>query len=151
MFSKAWEWAESARLAASSLAALSLAMLMIRLRRPRPAWPRLIRQAGLVASLGATVALSVRFCHALLKLLLEYYNPTMSIPTTSPGPSRLSWIVCQTTQPHLIGVVVLAAWLVLALGGRRRRERGGIDLGGVAVGLGWVGLLLVDLFRNEPA
>lgn len=77
----------------------------------------------------------------------------MSFPVSRPGatPSRLSWIVCQTTQPHLIGVVVLACWLVLAVGGRRRQERSWIDRGGIAVGFGWVGLLVVDLFQNEPA
>ncbi len=40
-FSKVWAWAESAQLAAPCLAALSLAMLLIRLRRPGrrgPAW-----------------------------------------------------------------------------------------------------------------
>ncbi len=125
-------------------------MLLIRLRRPRAPWPRLIRQAGTVASLGATLALGIRLVHALLKLLLEHFNPTMSIPVSVPGPSRLSWLACQTTQPHLVGVVVLASWLVLALGGRRLRERGWIDRGAIAVGLGWVGLLLVDLLRNEP-
>ena len=152
-FSTAWAWAPSARLAAPGLAALSLAMLVIRLRCPRPVWPRLICQAGLVASLGATFALGIRFGHALLQLTLEHVNPTMSIPVmrSGPGPSRLSWIVCQTTQPHLIGVVVLASWLVLAVGGQRRSDRSWIDRGGIAVGLGWISLLVVHLFHNEPA
>ncbi len=80
------------------------------------------------------MALGIRLGRALLKLLFEYYHPTMSMPSTGPAPSRLSWIACQTTQPHLIGAVVLASWVVLLVGGRRRREPGWIDRGGIAVG-----------------
>ncbi len=139
------------RLAARGLAALSLAMLLIRLRHPRPPRLRLIRQPGLVASLGVTVALGIPLLLTLLQLLLEQFRGTGQAAATMPAgliPSHLSEIACRTIRPDLAGIVVLAGWLVLALGGRCRRERQWIDRGGIIVGLGWVGLLLIDEFSN---
>ena len=132
------------------MAALSLALLAIRLRRPRPPWPRLVREAGLLASLVATIALGVRLLLALLTLLLASLTEQGQIISGNLGPalSRSSWSACQATQPSLIGLVVLTSWLALALGRHRRRARGGIDRAGIAVGFGWVVLLLVDWFKT---
>lgn len=151
-FERVQHWAELARLAASCLATLSLALLSIRWSRPRPSWPRLIRQYGAVASLSATLALGICLAHALLKLLLEALHPTMLVTQGGGECSQISWLACQSIRPQVIGVVVLASWLTLKLGGLRRRERGRgwIDRTGIAVGWGWIGLLLIDLFQNQP-
>ena len=148
-FQRARMWAETSRLVAPCLAALSPALLIIRLRRPRPAWPHLIHQAGWVASLNATLALGIQVDHVMLALALEHYSPSMMMSTSGPTPSRISWIACQATGPYLIGMVVLISWLALLLGGQQRRERSWIDRTGIAVGLGWVALLLADFLRNE--
>jgi hypothetical protein len=43
------------------------------------------------------------------------------------------------------GLWVLAAWLALALSGRRRLEPGGIDLLGRLVGAGWLVILAIRI------
>ena len=123
-FERVQHWAGSTRLAAPCLASLSPALLLIRWSRPRPSWPRLIRQYGAVASLSATLALGISLAHALGKLLDETLHPTILFIRGGAECSRFSFLVCQAIRAaDRPGWSVLIAWLVLSLSGRRWRAR----------------------------
>ena len=63
--------------------------------------------------------------------------------------ANVGFLACQTLQPSLAGTAVLVAWLILALSGRWRRERGWIDAVGLVLGLVWVGLLGLDWLADR--
>jgi hypothetical protein len=105
----------------STLVPLTLAQLVMRLRRPRPAWPNLARQPGFVACCAAVIGCSL--------------------------DGR--WIM-GVHFPFMTSTAVLLAWGIL-LGLRRwQPEPSGIDRLGRAVGAGWIAAefwsLLEDAF-----
>jgi hypothetical protein len=138
----------------------TVALLAIRLRSPRPTLRRLLRQPGAAASLAAvsTIAVCLLFVGiALLVRFLRFQSHASAIRQMNRviGTSRpvlFDWPMqvigtlseCMT----LVGPAVLGAWVVLALGGRRRPERGLIDGLGRLVGVAWIVLFVgVALLR----
>jgi hypothetical protein len=113
------------------LMAMSLAALMIRLRRPRPGFAELRSQPGMVAS---------SLSSALTGAILAFF--CLSRPATAGQTiDRLSYAY----QYKIIdnGVLVLGAWSALAMAGCLRRESGWIDGFGVLIGIGWISLWVV--------
>ncbi len=115
-------------------AAWTLAALMLRLRSPRPSMRRLMRQPGAVSSSAATLLILLGCVHYLLDL----NNP--------------SWhdIPFEFTVFSLGGGVA-SAWLTLALSMRWRAERSGIDRLGRALGVYWLAMVPLFLFRTAFA
>lgn len=105
------------------LFAWTLAVLTIRLRRPRPRLRVLLRQPGFVASLSATLALLL--CGLTL------------IPDLASGnkPAPLRWyLVNFTPEPAF---AVFGAWFTLAANRRWRPEPSWIDRLGRLLGIAW--------------
>jgi len=104
-------------------------LIGIRLRRPRPNWPRLVRQPGFQANLVVCLV-------AVLS------------PVNGKWGYRPNWYGVLTgiglDQPRLAGQTVAIAWILTALVGRRKAEPGVIDRLGRASGWAWIGLGLVS-------
>lgn len=115
------------------LVAWTFALLLIRLRAPRPGFRRLVRQPGFVAC-GAAAFVSL-LCGGSGLLFLV-------------GGSRVSmtlWSFIDYT-PELCFVVV-GAWLALAANGRWRAEPGWIDRMGRAIGVLWIASNVLNWMR----
>lgn len=118
-----------------SLVALTLAFIAIRLRKPRPGRRRFACQPGFVACGTMALILGVTPPFALASLL----------KTTASLGEMLLALYC-VLVPAIAGIVVLAAWALLAISGRWRRERGWIDLLGIQIGLGWILMSVLSLY-----
>jgi hypothetical protein len=113
------------------------AVLVMRLRRPRPRWRRLVRQPGMAACCAAFIPCVV----ALMRFAHQEWRPTV----VSVDDFVWAWGPLFGDLWLDAGLWVLAAWLVLALSGRRRSERSGIDRLGRVVGAGWLMILAIRI------
>ncbi len=128
--------------AAPVVAALTLALVVIRFRRPQPSIRRLIRQPGMVADLAALATLAVNLLLGSFQILMAATGQSgMSAPRFY---ANFALLFCQTFQLGMVGIAVLVAWMVLALSGRWRWERGWLDRAEFGIGLAWVGLMGTD-------
>ena len=87
-------------------------VLLMRLRRPRPAWRELFRQPGFVA------------CLSVLSALLIVVD--------------LSWLGMLIPDWLSLGHAVTASWALLIVSRRWRSEAGWIDRLGRAIGVAWI-------------
>ena len=106
------------------LGSASLALLILRLRKPRPERRRCLRQPGMVASAAATLALAIEAARVI---------PLFALGSTSV---RLSNLFIGPDQR--ICFAILGAWTALKVGGIWRPEPGGIDRAGRVVGVAWI-------------
>jgi hypothetical protein len=112
-------------------AAWTLAALVFRLRAPRPPLRRLMRQPGAVANSAATMLILIGIVHYLLDL----HNPSYH-----GGPFEYT--------VFSLGCGVGAAWLILALSMRWRGEPSWIDRLGRSLGIYWISMVPITLFRT---
>jgi hypothetical protein len=127
--------ADVIELARPCLATWTLALLALRLRRPRPTRRRLLLRPGMVACVAAACVLCLNTLGLLAFLLLELCLGRGVPIVIDKGIFSLTvtdWSVDQ------VAFAVLAAWICLVLGGRRRPERSWIDRGGRALGDAWI-------------
>jgi hypothetical protein len=96
------------------LVPLTLAVLVLRLRKPRPSWSHLLRQPGFWGCAAPVVA-------ALVMPALGVYLGVWPVVIV-PGS-------------------VMAAWAALALGRQWRYERSWVDRAGRVIGVSWIILL----------
>ena len=108
-------------------AALTVAFLMIRLRRPRPRFPRLMRQPGMAAGIAAASAIMVGALMIPAAFALAGVPPRWSL-------YRHWFLPIFTAAGYAAG----ASWIVLALARVGRPEAGWIDRMGRALGLYWI-------------
>ncbi len=137
-----FHWSGIVKQAAPVVAVLSLSLIVIRFRRPRPRFRRLIRQPGLVAGLAMLAVLGINALLGSVQILLAATD--QSKMTDPKFYANFSFLACQMLRPGMVGMAVLAAWLVLKVSGRWRREPGWVDSAGLALGWVWVGLLLTE-------
>jgi hypothetical protein len=119
---------------------LTAGVLLIRLRRPRPRWRRLARQPGMAACAAAVVPIAI--------MLLQICRLEWCSDHVGYGDMYarwVSWKVLLWDCGFHAGLWVLAAWLALALSGRRRSEPSEIDRLGRLVGAGWLMILAVRI------
>jgi hypothetical protein len=152
--------------AAPLLLPASFALLIVRLRSPRPALRRLGRQPGFAATSAVALVVGVDFAcrvvanipafvmHARLAFvpwtfgLLYSHRPVSymkdALRYLNQGVTTFfDWYQASLWYIHpLLGAAVTAAWAVMALGRASRTEPGWIDRSGIALGLLWVLVLL---------
>jgi len=114
--------------------AWTLAALVLRLRSPRPSMRRLMHQPGAVASTAATMMILIGAIHYLLDLHKASWHETPFEYTV-----------------FSLGCGVGAAWLILALGMCWRAERSCIDRLGRVLGVYWIAMVPLVLFRTASA
>lgn len=112
-------------------AVLMPALLIIRLRRPRPPLRKLFRQPGAAASAAGTAALAIGGMILLAGWLCNSGHYV-------PGGTH-AWRLILLRVP----VAVLAAWGLLAISGRWRPEPTWIDRAGRLVGGFWITLWML--------
>lgn len=118
------------------VAALTLAWMVIRWRRPRPDRRRLMRQPGLFACCGFMLSASMGLSLAMAVAVLV---STPSNTMLGISAEEILW----TFVPIMAGYGVLASWCLLLISGRWRRESGWIDTTGILLGLYWVVISLM--------
>jgi hypothetical protein len=128
---------------ASRLVAMGmLAVLALRLRKPRPSLRRVSRQPGAVACAAATGALSAGGLVAVTMQIIR-------APGFSDSQDYWPW------AEEMIMPAVLASWLALAIGRRWRNEPSWIDRTGRLMGAFWLLLALarivVSLYLSPSA
>ena len=111
--------------------AWTVAVLAIRLRRPRARLSRLAGQPGFVAGIAAVAVGSVVLSFALIsEALLGWIGGSILRPITF------------VRLPDHLAPAVAGAWLTLVVGRRWRPDSGLIDRLGRMLGAGWIALLL---------
>lgn len=108
----------------------TLAVILLRSRRPRPRLWLLARQPGAVAC-GT----------AALMLAIEIVSLPLNLRTMGAYTSPL--LVAAWYWPVSVGSVVIASWLTLAVSKRWRGGADWVDRTGMFVGTGWVALPFV--------
>jgi len=110
---------------------LSVAILVLRLRAPRPRWRRLVRQPGFVACGMVTAWLIIMLVSGLVG-----------------APDARRWIqpgfgLDLVGSTSVAGVLILGAWTLLYVGGFWRPEKSRLDRAGRILGASWIALVLV--------
>ena len=118
-------------------AAWTLALVGLRLRRPRPALARLGRQPGFVAGCAAAAALVAGGAYCFPFGLGEAWTGSRFI-----GQFHLIWLGMTTG----VASAVAGSWAILATSAHWRPEPGWIDRSGRALGGFWIGVLFLDWF-----
>lgn len=114
------------------VATLTVATLILRLRKPRPTFRCLVRQPGMVATIASLVGLA----GAIMSWGYMLYHTGLLNP---------AWLNINFWARASIptACTVIGSWLILALGGRWRAERSWIDRIGRVLGLYWIAVLLI--------
>jgi hypothetical protein len=113
------------------LACWTFSALLIRLRRPRPCFRRLLRQPG-AASVFVALAVFVPWSGLLLVLRMMRGNGDLEFTTVPTGSA------------------LLATWLILGVTRAFRTDRSGIDRLGLVIGVCWILELVVVVYEVLP-
>lgn len=111
----------------------TLALLVLRLRHPRPTLRHLVRQPGTVACCVTTLVVAIDAACVAIAFLLTW------VEWGGPSPMFGLWRITYFIPIH-VGYSVAGSWLMLALTRRWRPEAGWIDRAGRILGIGWIGL-----------
>ena len=125
----------------------TLAVLGLRLRRPRPTLRRLARQPGFAACASVAMMAVVGF--------LGHLSSTLEPMTWGDGfrfrwwleliNFRETYLTLDASYPALLSVAVASAWALLALGRMARPEPGWLDRAGRVLGAYWVAVLVLSV------
>jgi hypothetical protein len=142
-------------LVAPHLAAGTIAVLVVRMRSPRPPLRRLVRQAGTVACMVALAVLLVIACWVGMTTAMgravEFSEH--AIIANAVVHSRGSFALYPVTGRNLViyadrvGFAIAGAWLSLWLSGRWRPEPTWVDRLGRALGWLWLSFAVVLWLR----
>ena len=119
----------------------SLAVLIVRARRPRPSRRRIVRQPG---SLAAIVAIG------LIALRMPILAATRFFLHGEPIDGSW-WITATRDLSSQVGLVIVTSWFALSAAGLWRAEPSWIDRAGRLVALGWITLFLALGWQNLGA
>jgi hypothetical protein len=124
-------WLVALLAASPLLAAWTVALLLLHLRRPRPHLNCMLRQPGAVACVIATLGMA--FC------------ATWVIPMWVRGDSALL-VALRFVYHGDVGVAVLGGWAVLVLSGRWRPEPSWLDRAGRIIAVTWIAVVVLSRF-----
>jgi len=123
------------------LAAWTLAVLALALRRPRPPRRRLLRRPGTLAGLAWMASF---FAVALVSPPTLFRWSGLLPPFDWQGWWVLTWLAL----PKAAGFAVAISWLTLTLSGRWVADRGWPDRLGRLLGSCWIGLGVLRLLAS---
>jgi hypothetical protein len=120
----------------------TLAVVALRLRRPRPPRRRLFAPPGVVACVVAACVIALDLAHHALIMIEDYFQ------YPQPANDAVRWGELerrsfQTVASTSVGFAVAASWLAMALARRWRPERTWIDRAGIVVGWLWIALVVI--------
>jgi hypothetical protein len=115
------------------LATLTPAVVIMRLRQPRPSLRRVGRQPGSIACTVATVAMAIEALW--IASLLARGSGCINASTVFVGYAQQ------------VSFAVVGGWVTLALSGRWRSEPGWIDRIGRILGVIWIGITALSWSR----
>ena len=125
-------------------------LLFLRLRHPRPTLHRLSRQPGFVASLTGSAILALGLLaigfFGLLRVAHRLLPVRPGVRLSQADPSW--WLSVIFHFDAVVGPAVIAAWLLLALSGRRRPHRGWLDILGRVTGVVWIVLFALRCWAS---
>jgi hypothetical protein len=129
------------------LTAWSVAQILIRLQRPRPAFQQTFRYVGTSANASALIVVLCGLVDHTISLVLGLLGPVLPWD----GDDVDSWVSELEGLPWglsvEIGGAIVAVWLILALAGHLRLRGGGWpEAFGTVLGFGWI-LVLIDPWR----
>jgi len=132
--------------------AWTLAILGLRLRRPRARWSRLVRQPGLVAGLVAALVFAWRMAGFATMCARVIGDPGLAVFNVRftggiggfvagpPGCLVFDMDHFVNTMA-MIGVAVASSWVLLLVSRQWRPERSWVDRAGRALGWFWIAIL----------
>lgn len=128
----------------------SCAWPVIRLIRPRPSIRRLLDQPGASAVAAAVGMLALERLEWLILVPLAIATrPPKRKPRGLPVDFPWELLDIETPYGYMsgrgIGSAVVAAWVILVVSRRWRREPGWIDATGTMLGLGWIAYLIAEM------
>ncbi|WP_422927913.1 hypothetical protein [Singulisphaera sp. PoT] len=147
-----WGWTNVLVMTVGTLVAWTPAVLILRLRQPRPPLRRLSRQPGFAAGLAGVTTLGLGALAMALLLLVRFARegarhagrPLRAMPAHDPH----WWFQVVTYFAGIVGVAVIAAWILLAVSGRRRSSPSWLDLLGRLLGMCWIVLFVVKCYAS---
>jgi amino acid transporter len=120
------------------LTMLTIVIIVLRYRQPRPPSRRLHRQPGMVAVVAAAVGMIAALVVRAGPTLNHFYHRDFT-QLAFDETLKILWGWCG----RLAGLSVLASWITLVLSGCWRPERSWIDRLGRLVGVLWISSLAV--------
>jgi hypothetical protein len=134
--------AEFVQVAAPTVASLSMAVLILRFRRPRHPMRTIVRQPGSAAMIAAAAGLIVLAIEFVVNAASEPVFRGRSIwPSHGVAYDSIAYLARATPR---IAVAILAAWGLLGLGKIARPERGWLDRSGMVLGLVWIAMAIAQ-------
>ena len=127
------------------LAVWTVAILFLRLLKPRPRWRRLTRQPGLIACLAVTTTLAFLVSVVVGISVVDVIIMGFKRINLSALLNEFAELLIFVT-PILIQIGVLCAWTTLAVTGRWRSERSWIDGAGRLIGVAWFVVMMAGTF-----
>jgi hypothetical protein len=106
------------------LVTLTFALLMLRLRRPRPHLRRVLSQPGSTACIAATIAIVVE---------IVWIGSLLAV-----GSRFIHLSTVFVSYAQQVSFAVLGGWTVLAVSGRWRNDPSWIDRAGRVMGMAWI-------------
>ena len=119
-------------------------LILLRMRSPRPSWPRIWRQPGMAACLVAVFAWLWTAVALLLAMNVEHVARARRVIT--PADWAQKYLSDEVFM--YVGLAVAAVWVVQYSSGRWRRSADWIDTMGRVVGVLWIVIGLVWTMRE---
>ena len=123
---------------------LEAAVLLLRLRRPRPTLRRVVLQPGEAACLVALLVIALETIGAMAAMVyFESSRGYLGAELRTFGLAGWFHVRVLMRMPYPVSCAVLASWTILCLSHRGRPERSWIDLAGRVLGWCWIVSALV--------
>lgn len=122
--------------ATALLAPMSLTLLVLSLRQPRPRMHRLVQEPAVIVGLATLFILIINT--ALLFAVVALLGSNTAIF----GQGKVLYFCKMLTEQ--VGMSIAVAWLIRAVGGRRRSRKTWLDIPGWALGACWISLAIVS-------
>ncbi len=121
----------------------TLALVALRLRKPRPIGRRLFSPPGVATCVVASVMMGLEVAYEALLYVASMLIKNPAAFGSGDGWSWVAyWSLLKASSPT-IGLAVAASWVAMALARRWRPERGWIDRAGLVVGALWIILVVL--------